>query len=81
METGTIMLTNTRQYPLNDSARLVLLARERQDAAYPVMAEVLRSDGEAGEVRVTDKAVNGFRIAYTGSAAAAELRWWAGGLA
>ena len=36
METGILTLRNTRKYPFNDSAALVALERERDDASYHV---------------------------------------------
>ena len=75
METGVVTLTNTKQYPFNDSARTVALVSEQKDADYFVLTEVAASDGAAGEVRVYDKAVNGFRIAFTGSAKSADIRY------
>ena len=76
MESGTVKLINTKTWPFNDSARLVALEKERSGNDYIVAAELLRSDGEAGEIIVSDKAVNGFSIAFTGSASQAEIRYW-----
>ena len=70
-----IRLENTEQYPFNNSAVIVALEREQSGTDYPVLTELLASDGAVGDILVTDRAVNGFRIAYTGSASYAELRY------
>ena len=75
METGAVTLTNTKRYPFNNSAQTVALRFAQKDADYFVLTEVAAADGEAGDVRVYDKAVNGFRIAFTGSAKSAEIRY------
>jgi len=79
METGTIRLRNTKTYPFNDSAQLVALEKERSGRDYLVMTEVVSCDGEAGDIVVSGKAVNGFSLAFTGSAREAEIRWWIAG--
>lgn len=68
-EEQTITLTNTASYPFNDSVTSVSIAATRKTKNYTVEAEVSDSDGNVGEIEITDKALNGFKIAYTGSAA------------
>ena len=75
METGVVTLTNTKQYPFNDSGNTVALAFEQDGTDYRIETEVISSEGETGNIRVYDKAVNGFRIAFTGSAKSAEIRF------
>jgi hypothetical protein len=75
METGTVALTNTKRYPFNDSRRTVALRDEVPGGRYMVITELAGHDGEAGDVRVTGKAANGFKIEYTGSGASAEIRY------
>lgn len=75
METGVVTLTNTRQYPFNNSAQTVALRTEQCNTDYFVLTEIVGAEGEAGEIRVYDKAVNGFRIAFSGSARRAEIRY------
>ncbi|MDR0875774.1 MAG: hypothetical protein LBN12_06150 [Clostridiales Family XIII bacterium] len=67
-ETGRVALTNTKVYPFNDSVQTVALKIEQPDPDYLVVTEVLHADGEVGDVEVTAKAVNGFKVGYTGSA-------------
>ena len=75
MQTGTVRLENSERYPFNNSAQTVALAQEQENTDYAVSAELLCTDGSVGEIRVSGKAVNGFQIAFTGSASFAELRW------
>ena len=79
METGTVKLKNTKQYPFNNSATTVALRAELCGTDYFVQTEVVSAAGEAGEVRVFDKAVNGFKIAFDGSAKSAEVRYFVSG--
>lgn len=73
IEKGRVALTNTKTYPFNDSATTVAFQNECIDRNYFVITDVLNSDGEIGDVEIFDRAVNGFKIAYTGSAKNAEL--------
>ena len=75
METGVVTLQNTKRYPFNDSARTVALKSEQRGTDYFVLTEIAGHDGETGEVRVWDKAVNGFKIAFEGSGASADVRY------
>ena len=75
METGVITLINTKQYPFNNSSRTVALVFEQDKADYFVLTEVTGSDGNVGELLVCDKAENGFRIAFTGSAKHVDIRY------
>ena len=79
METGTVKLKNTKQYPFNDSAMTVALRTELCGTDYFVQTEIISADGEVGEFCVFDKAVNGFKIAFDGSAKSAELRYFVTG--
>jgi hypothetical protein len=72
-EKGRIRLSNTKTYPFNDSVQTVALKTEQTNQDYLVVTEVLHADGEVGDIEVTGKAVNGFKIGYTGSAKNAEL--------
>jgi hypothetical protein len=75
--TGTAILTNTKQYPFNNSAQTVALEASQAHTDYTVFTEVLSSvGGEVGDIIVSGKAVNGFKLAFTGSAAQAEIRYY-----
>ena len=73
--TGTVTLRNTKQYPFNDSTQTVALQKSLRDTDYTVVTELLTADGYAGDITVSDKAVNGFKLAFTGSARAAAVRY------
>jgi hypothetical protein len=75
METGTVTLTNTKSYPFNDSAVTVALRAEQSGTDYFVLTEVAGDARGVESVRVYDKAVNGFRIAFEGSAGSADIRY------
>ena len=81
METGVVRLTNTKQYPFNDSAVTVALNAEREDAGYIVFTEAVQPDSCLSGARVFDKAVNGFRIELAGAEKTAEIKYYViGGL-
>lgn len=79
VETGTVSLTNTKQYPFNDSALTVTLAAPRKSLNYMVHAEVISSSGSVESVEAYDKQLNGFKIRFTGSAASAQINYFVSG--
>lgn len=78
-EIKEIALTNSLEYPFNDSAVTVALEHERDTLKYKVDVEVLTTDGLVGDVVVYDKALNGFKLRYTGSAKNVTLRYFVTG--
>lgn len=69
-ELQTVTLTNSLTPPFNttlDSPKTVALKTARKSLFYTVEAEVTAHDGLVGEIIISDKALNGFKIAYTGS--------------
>ena len=72
---GTVQLNNTKQYPFNDSETIVALAKCRENQEYMVVTEIVDSPGEVGDILISGKAVNGFKIAYTGSASTAVIKY------
>lgn len=78
-ETGQINLTNSMEYPFNNSTKTIALKRARDTVNYRVSIEVLSSDGMVGDVRVFDKQLNGFKVAYTGSAQSAVIKYYVQG--
>lgn len=72
---GTVKLINTKAYPFNNSEDTVCLTEPVDDTDYRVACEVLNTDGECGDIVVSGKARNGFKIAFTGSACWAEICW------
>ena len=73
MEKGRVTLTNTKTYPFNDSVKTIPLQTECTDNNYFVTTEIQKADGEVGDIEISGKALNGFKIAYTGSAKSVEL--------
>ena len=72
----TVSLTNTLQYPFNNSQKTITFPAEliRNSADYAVIPELVSSDGMIKEIVITSKLLNGFKVAYTGSAASATIR-------
>ena len=75
-EEGEVTLTNSDAYPFNDSLQSVPLETEQADTSYAVIAEVVSSNGDAGEVNVSEKQVNGFKLSYTGGATSAVVHYF-----
>lgn len=75
-EEGEVTLTNSDVYPFNSSLQSVALQTEQADTSYAVIAEVVSSNGDAGEVNVSDRQVNGFKLAYTGGATSAVVHYY-----
>jgi hypothetical protein len=78
-EIKEVALTNSLAYPFNGSAMTVALDHERDTLAYQVNTEVISADGFVGDVEVYDKALNGFKLRYTGSARNVQLRYYVQG--
>lgn len=70
--TGEIIestLTSTKEYPFNNSKKTLALATPRGTLDYTVKVEATTADtGGIGEIMVTDKQLNGFKIEHTGTA-------------
>lgn len=63
-----VTLTNSQQYPHNNSKKTVQLSNQRNNMDYTVECEVVSVTGGAvGEFEFSDKLLNGFKIAYTGT--------------
>jgi hypothetical protein len=72
---GLVTLSNTKPYPFNNSVQTAALETSRDNQDYLVHTEVISSTGEVGDILVSDRAVNGFKIAFTGSARQAVIRY------
>jgi hypothetical protein len=69
MEKGTVSLTNALDFPFNNSLKSVPLKANRKSTDYIVtILSVDTPTGNVGDIEVTDRLVNGFKLAYTGSA-------------
>lgn len=69
-----VTLTNTKDFYFNNSVKTVALANMRSTLDYRVIAEVQGNPVNVGDVVVYDKQVNGFKIAFTGSAKSVTVR-------
>lgn len=74
-EVGTVSLTNSQQFPFNSSKKSVALANRRDNLNYIVVIVAVTGTGNIGEVEVTDRLVNGFKLNYTGSAPSAAVTY------
>jgi len=73
-EIQTVTLTNSLTFPFNDSVYTVSLATPRKTLNYDVSWEVTAADGNVGDIVVSDKQLNGFKIAFDGSATSITLK-------
>lgn len=64
-----VTLTNSRVYPHNNSKKTIPIPTPRNTMDYTIECEVESVTGGAvGELVITDKLLNGFKLAHTGSA-------------
>ena len=68
VEEHTVTLTNTETYPFNNSKTSVSLTTVRANKTYIVDAEITAHTGDVGNIRITDKLLNGFKVEFDGSA-------------
>ena len=74
-EAGSVTLTNTAKFPFNNSKKSVALAKVQADLNYAVIAWTDSEAGNIGDIQVTEKQVNGFKVSYSGSAATAVVNY------
>lgn len=74
-EYGTATLTNTDKYPFNNSQVTVPLVNTQKNIKYAVVAEITSANGNPGEVVVSGKQTNGFKLAFTGSGSSAVVEY------
>lgn len=68
-EIVTRILTNSQSYPFNNSKQTVALIKSRDTTNYKVDVEVESvAGGFVGDVTISEKALNGFKLFYDGSA-------------
>ncbi len=75
-ELQEITLTNNQRFPFNstvDSPRTVALSQVRKNLFYSIEAIVISHEGMVGDVQFSDKALNGFKISFTGSGTSVTL--------
>lgn len=71
-ETHTVTLTNNKAYPFNSTVSSpvsVALEKNRRNLYYSVEANVTKVEGGlSGDIHITGKALNGFKVSFDGSA-------------
>ncbi len=74
IEEKIVQLTSSKGYPFNNSQQSVAMATTRTTTAYTVEAEVVEHVGDVGDVIVSGKLLNGFKVKYDGSAKSAKIK-------
>lgn len=74
-EIGQVTLTNSQEYPFNNSDKTVSLLKARDTLNYRVDVEIMSAVGFAGDIEVYDKQLNGFKIKFTGSASSVTVKY------
>ena len=75
IETGEITLTNTQAFPFNNSVKTVNLQTHRENGEYIVIPVASAPTGNIGDIVVSDRLTNGFKLAYTGSAPSVTVKY------
>ena len=72
---GTKTLTNAQEFPFHDAAQSVSIGATLDNAYYEVQTKVTAFTGNVGEIEVSDKLTNGFKLSCTGSASSVTVAW------
>ncbi|MEG1562163.1 MAG: hypothetical protein RR365_00720 [Bacteroides sp.] len=68
-ESIDITMTNSRAYPFNNSQKTISLTQKKTTNDYVVEIELISATGGGvGDFVITDKLLNGFKLAFTGAA-------------
>lgn len=73
--TGSAVLTNSLAFPFNNSLKSVALSHALENANYEVVILSITATGNPGEIEISDRQVNGFKLAYTGSASTVTVNY------
>ena len=63
-----VELNNTRKFPATNAEKTVTLPKTVNNVDYGVTAEIIEADGPVECVEVYGKALNAFKVNYSGSA-------------
>lgn len=74
VEEKTVTLTNSLSYPFNNSVKTISLSATRTTTNYTVEVEVLEHSGDVGDILISDKLLNGFKVRFDGSALSATVK-------
>lgn len=78
-EVGQMTLTNTEFFPFNNSVKTIALSKNRDTIDYRVTIEVVSKNENVGDIIITDKQLNGFKLSYTGSAKSVTIKYYVQG--
>lgn len=78
-EIGQTTLINTESFPFNDSIKTIALSKNRDTIDYRISVEVISKNENIGEVIISDKQLNGFKIQFTGSAKNVTIKYYVQG--
>lgn len=70
----TVTLNNTLKYPATNAEKTITLPQTLNNSDYTVEAEVVEADGPVEFVEVYGKALNAFKVRYSGSARNVSLK-------
>ena len=73
-----VTMTNSLEYPFNNSKKTVSI-NQKDTLDYRVTVELAENTPNVGEIIVTDKQVNGFKIEFTGSAKSVKAKCYVTG--
>jgi len=74
-EVSVVTLTNTSKQPFNNSKKTVAFTKTRNNLNY-IVEYVIQSftGGCVGDVKISDKALNGFKVEFDGGASSVTLK-------
>ena len=78
VERGSVTLTNTDKAPFNNSKQSIALVTAKESTDYLVMCAVASYEakaGSVGEVVISDKLTNGFKMEFTGSTSSVTVNY------
>lgn len=78
-EEKTVTLNNSKDFYFNNSVQTVALSTMRSTTDYRVETEIQGKVDNVGDIVVFDKQMNGFKIAYTGSARSVTVKCYVSG--
>jgi len=74
--TGSKTLTNSLDFPFNNSKSSVALSHSLDNANYEVIIlSAVATDGNIGDIEITERLVNGFKMEHTGCASSVTVTY------
>ena len=75
MANSVVTIKNTNKYPFSSASITVPIKEKRSNLDYVVQIEVSETDGNIETIEVFDKQLNGFKLAFKGSAKNVKLKY------